>query len=280
MNLIILFCTSLVPKGFPARLTGSIERRGQEQHDISNQPTTVNRELAPFRDDVRPPVEMPRLYDPVTNAARTKKAFRLVIPSSQEFDEVLRGFQVNWLDFCDAPPVSYVFAISNSYLQGKWEEYRKTLHHHHQDSRKYYHGTKLACNITASQTFCTNLFCGICGISCSGLDSQYIGINLRSLQFGTGFYLSPDSSYCHKYTEGVDMYRAMLLCDVLPGKEYIESTKGRSLHGPPPGYDSIYGSSGKGSTLDYSEAVVYKSQAVLPRYIIVYQKDGIDRITI
>ena len=60
--------------------------------------------------------------------------------------------------------------------------------------------------------------------------------------FGYGMYLAPNCSKCHEYTQGAFEYRAMLVCDVAPGKKiviapptddtYKEMTK------PPQGYDS------------------------------------------
>ena len=48
------------------------------------------------------------------------------------------------------------------------------------------------------------------------------------------------------------------------------------LKGPPQGYDCVFGK--VGSSLNYAEIVVYNPDAVLPRYIIVYQKDGVNKI--
>ena len=40
------------------------------------------------------------------------------------------------------------------------------------------------------------------------------------------------------------------------------------MTGPPSGYDSVYGHVGE--DLNYPELVVYKPEAVMPRYIIIY----------
>ena len=146
----------------------------------------------------------------------------------------------------------------------------------HQECEEHYHGTTLVCDIATSQTLCNNESCGICGISHTGLDPQYIGKNIIYRRFGYGFYLAPNSSKCHDYTVGARSYRAMLLCAVLPGRKFLTQRDDVSLSGPPHGYDSIYGQAGV--DLNFPEIVVSNPQAVLPQYIIVYQKDGIRRI--
>ena len=68
----------------------------------------------------------------------------------------------------------------------------------------------------------------------------------------------------------------MILCDVCPGNKYKLKTYNECLKRPPSGYDSVYRE--PEVKLKYDEIVVYNPDAVLPRYIQVYQKDGIYRI--
>ena len=61
----------------------------------------------------------------------------------------------------------------------------------------------------------------------------------------------------------------MLLCDVLPGRKYVVQT---NMLSAPTGYDSVYYCGNvAGRNLDYPELIVYKPEAILPRYIIVYR---------
>ena len=144
-----------------------------------------------------------------------------------------------------------------------------------QTVEEHYHGTKLTCDLTQSSSSapCNDEECGICGISTSGLDRRCIRKNINFQRFGHGFYLAPNSSKCHDYTQGANGYRAMLLCNVCPGKKYPLKTNNVDLKGPPPGYDCVYGQ--VGGRLNYPEIVVYNPDAVVARYIIVYQKDGV-----
>ena len=148
-----------------------------------------------------------------------------------------------------------------------------------QDQRfeEHYHGTTLKCNIMATNKLCNDGNCGICGISNTGLDREMIQTNITFQRFGHGFYLAPNSSKCHDYTQGASQgaygCRAMLLCDVCPGRKYLLKTNSEQLTGPPRGFDSVYGQAG--GKLNYPEIVVYNPDAVMPRYIIVYRKDGV-----
>ena len=135
----------------------------------------------------------------------------------------------------------------------------------------YYHGTKLCCNLISTNLPCTATDCGICGISNHGFDPAKI--RRSSFQrFGPGFYLAPKSSKCHDYTVGAHSYRALLLCSVHPGNKYELTRTNSSLSGPPQGYHSIFGKTGV--NLNYNEIVLSDADAILPKFIILYQKDG------
>ena len=60
-------------------------------------------------------------------------------------------------------------------------------------------------------------------------------------------------------------------------KKYTKTRPDENLLNPPSGYDSIHGKSGSGSVLNYDEIVIYNPDAILPRYIILYQKDGTNK---
>ena len=175
-----------------------------------------------------------------------------------------------------APAVHRIISVKNASLERQWRAYQQSLRD--QTVEEHYHGTSLSCNISSSLSPCSDGNCGICGISCAGLDPRCIGKNINFQRFGKGFYLAPHSSKCHDYTEGVHAYgyRAMLLCDVCPGRKYRLETNSQHRTGPPPGCDSVYGQ--VGSKLNYPEIVVYRPEAVMPRFIIIYQKDGTNHL--
>lgn len=137
-----------------------------------------------------------------------------------------------------------------------------------QTVEEHYHGTNLTCNIATSQDLCNDKNCGICGISRNGFDLQCVRKNIKFQRFGRGFYLAPNSSKCHDYTRKYCSCRAMLLCHVCPGNKYYLKENNVTLRSPPNGFDSVYGETGR--KLNYEEIVLYNPDAILPRYIIVY----------
>ena len=155
--------------------------------------------------------------------------------------------------------------ITNSTLRRNWNAY---IDFKIKSVEEHYHST-----IMATNKLCSNGNCGVCGISSTGLDPKMIQTNITFQRFGHGFYLAPNSSKCHDYTQGANGCQAMLLCDVCPGRKYQLITNSQQLKGPPPGFDSVYGQVGR--KLNYPEIVFYNSDAVMPHYIIVYRKDGI-----
>ena len=200
---------------------------------------------------------------------------RVTASGSEEFTVVSGKFQRAWVKG-SCPPVSFIFVINNRQLQQRWSAHQQKLSV--QTVEEHYHGTVLLCDITTSNTMCNDKDCGICGISRTGFDQRYISKNIDFQRFGHGFYVAPNSSKCHDYTQGAHGYRAMLLCDVCPGRKYVKKRNDEKLQGPPPGYDSVHGQGGSDSVLNYDEVVVYNPDSVLPRYVIVYQLNGTKKI--
>ena len=189
--------------------------------------------------------------------------------TGEEFYRAAGKFTSAWQK--GAPPqVHHIFSVENRSLEIKWSTYRRGLSS--QIIEEHFHGTSLSCDISTSRSPCRDGNCGVCGISCSGLDPNCIRKNIDFQRFGHGFYVAPHSSKCHDYTQGINGYRAMLLCDVCPGNKHRLETNSQHFTGPPRGYDSVYGQ--VGSKLNYPELVVYNPEAVLPRLIFIYQKDG------
>ena len=200
------------------------------------------------------------------------------LASYSEFDRIKRKFKQDWDEKKgSAPDVKAVFVITNETLRTKWTTYKQSLPFMYQGVEEHYHGTKLLCDITNNEDACCSLNCSTCRIVTSGFSSHRIGTNISRFQrFGHGFYLAPNSSKCHEYTEGAYDFRALILCDVCPGKKCEMTTNNTKLTGPPPGYDSIHGK--KGQYLNYEEVVLPRADAILPKYIIVYKKEGTHKL--
>ena len=152
---------------------------------------------------------------------------------SYEFSRVTEKFTKAWYQQKGCcPAVNFVFKVTNDTLEQKWMTYKSTVRE--KDIKELYHGTKLACKITITWKLCNIVDCGICGISCSGLDPQCISRE-GFQRFGPGFYLAPkiNSSKCHDYTHSYNGFKAILLCDVLPGRKFVVQTNRQHLQSPP-----------------------------------------------
>eukprot|EP00731_Ephydatia_muelleri_P002207 Em0001g2207a len=203
---------------------------------------------------------------------------RVLEADSSECQVITSKFYNDWVKgIC--PKVDFILNIfCPGVLTEMWEDRRASLAKKHSPTavEQHYHGTIISCDIITSEDLCQCSDCGICGICRNGFQKSRIGSNITFKRFGHGFYLAPHSSKCHDYTQGIHTHRAMLLCDVLPGKKHVVQTNQTHLVAPPQGYDSVYGQ--PGSALNYPEIVIYDEASILPRYVIVYQKDGIMKI--
>lgn len=200
----------------------------------------------------------------------------LELPSkSAEYDNVLKHFDKQWVKNRPPPsPILGIMKINNDQVKATFQTYKDSI-----SSKRewHFHGTSLHCNLLTTKTPCSNSKCGVCGIARRGFDLKTIGSNIPHLQrFGQGFYLAPNSSKCHDYTQGHATYRAMILCDVAPGNKHIVKNNQEKLKRPPSGCHSVYGS--HGSALNYDEIVLYNSHAICPQYVIFYTRDNIGKI--
>ena len=204
-----------------------------------------------------------------------------ILPSSD--DSVVQNFLSTWTKNPQSGPrrgdIKGVFSIQNDVVESNFRRYVQELDYHIVDW--FYHGTVLRCDILQTRSLCDDYNCSVCGISQGGFDSSKIHSHVKYQRFGHAFYLAVNSSKCHEYSEGYNGVRALLYCQVATGNRYYARTDEPNRRAPPPGYDSTYGQRGthKGGigSLNYDEVAIYgKSEAILPKYIIVYQNNGIN----
>ena len=197
------------------------------------------------------------------------------VVGSQELTTIINKFTKKWApQKGKCPRVSFVFSITNTKLRSTWDTYKSTLPD--QTVEEYFHGTRLECDLTNTNSLCNNEHCGICGIANIGFDRRCIQKNINFQRFGHGFYLAPNSSKCHDYTQGKHGYRAMILFDVCPGGKHQLQKDDIKLTAPPTGCHSVYGKAGL--SLNYDELVIYNPDGALPRHIVIYQRDGEHKI--
>ena len=178
--------------------------------------------------------------------------------TSEQYTSIVSKFRNDWVAAKGpCPSVDHIFEVFCKYLQKHFKRCSDALARsgHATSVEQHYHGTFIKCDLISSKSLCSHNECGICGISKNGFQKSRIGSNITFMRFGQGFYLAPNSSKCHDYTQGTHTHRAMLLCDVLPGKKHVVQTNQTHLIAPPPGYDSVYGQ--PGGSLNYPEIVIY-----------------------
>ena len=190
-------------------------------------------------------------------------------------------FKSTWVKNPPPPEPEAIYAICNKLLFESFTKHVERLRDKQSDATTSYnfHGTKIECNLLETNVACSNRGCGVCGISQKGFDKDLIGTNIpRFKRFGNGFYLAPNSSKCHDYTQGTEEVglRAQLLCLVASGTKFKTRSNHTQLHTPPQHCDSVSGE--PGGVLNYEETVVYESGAISPQFVIVYRRDGVQKI--
>ena len=195
--------------------------------------------------------------------------------SSREFKDVKGRFVKKWCKKKGKCPTDLtILAVVNPAVQDAFTAYRQTLPRGNTGTEMYFHGTRLNCDqLRDYHTLCSERGCGICGIARNGFLSRHISDRFQ--RFGRAFYLAPNSSKSNDYCSNPYnvQYRAMFLCEVAPGNKYCLRHNMTSLQKPPDGCHSVYGKSKflflKGD-LNYDEIVIFNSEAICPRYILLY----------
>ena len=169
--------------------------------------------------------------------------------------------------------MSSVFEIINPKVKATFLAYRETLPSKYSRVNTYFHGTSLCCfSLEELKTLCDINSCGICGIARNGF--VYNKIRRDKFQrFGQAFYLAPNSSKANDYSSKPRNvpYKAMLLCEVAYGKKHTVYSTMKHLKCPPKGCHSVYGKSSENGDLNYNEIVIFKAEAIHPRFIILYR---------
>ena len=199
----------------------------------------------------------------------------LLVPGSKEHSTATSLFMSSWTK--KSPPLQScfkaVFRIDSVRIEKRYAEYKRRLRGG-ANEQQLFHGAPLKCNITTTQALCSNSSCSVCGVSRVGFKCSKIATHVQFQRVGRAFYFAPNSSKCHEYTEGANGCRALLLCDVAQGQVYMAKSDMTSLTSPPSGYDSVSASPAHHHGMNYPEVAVYCEEAVMPRYIIVYQHEG------
>ncbi|KAF8708876.1 hypothetical protein AX14_013554 [Amanita brunnescens Koide BX004] len=112
------------------------------------------------------------------------------------------------------------------------------------------------------------LFCKLCRVV-----TNTVRRKLRKFN-GFGFYLSQTPSLADKLTKIKGKTRALVLVKAVVGKAYLTRKRTRFRFLTPRGYDSVLQISAKAKVKrqGYGQYVVYRRQAALPAYVVVYDR--------
>jgi hypothetical protein len=103
-----------------------------------------------------------------------------------------------------------------------------------------------------------------------GFTVDLAGTNIAYARFGKGIYFGDHSSKAHGYaSENSIGKRAMLLCEVATGVEYVLSESATEFKLPKK-FHSVRGI--PGMHLNFPESVVYTNEAALPMFAIIYKE--------
>ncbi|TFY59972.1 hypothetical protein EVJ58_g5432 [Rhodofomes roseus] len=100
-----------------------------------------------------------------------------------------------------------------------------------------------------------------------------VGQHHKFSRFGKRIYTTGTSSKANDYVveQGGSPYKAMLLSEVVAGKEARKTANDLMLSKPPDECDCVLGVPGTQSVLNYDEVVVYRDDAIRPSFLVIYQ---------
>ncbi len=180
---------------------------------------------------------------------------------------VTKRFKKSWKGH--PPEIVTIFKINDIDLKRQWKNYGIMLPQKIETCEEYYHGALLLCDIAGDKKLCNEENCGICITLRDSFNDQSCKRHQSSTKFDENFILDLCSSSSDKHTkENKYGCRAVLLCDVLPGRKYNIQTH-ITTDRIPDGYDSI--SAITEDDLQSPIIIVPNYEAILPRFIIVYK---------
>jgi hypothetical protein len=134
-----------------------------------------------------------------------------------------------------------VFEIETPAVHRKFKKYVSSFYINDANITDVFHGTRVNCDLCATQSFCSDTGCAICSICRNGFDVGLAATAISFTRFGKGVYFAPHSSKSHDYTRGAPgtEVRMMLLCQVAKGKSHNTTSDLTSLTSPPSGLQAV-----------------------------------------
>lgn len=222
----------------------------------------------------------------------TEPLLTLLKPETDEFAKVTKQFQSKWDEKKgDKPTVISIIDIvmSRKFIEQfqlyQQEVIKKRPKYKFQGynnwdgpgnlARRFHSSAHLKCTLGLNDNnkLCAIEGCSVCSILRTGFLLSKCKSAVEFSRFGNGMYLTSWSSKSNDYnTVNEAVYggkiRGTFLVHTILGEPYRTKKNEKSLTEPPKNYDSVVGVIGK--ALNYDECVIYRENAVLPAYWIVY----------
>lgn len=226
----------------------------------------------------------------------------MLTKSHPKYAGVKGQFVGAWRHSTVPPTVVRIFQVRNSQsVHSRYIGYRDELEMRHGFTRssamgkgnevRRFHGTASdpACSfgIDVRSPPCVRPTCAVCRICSDSFDVRFAGSGSggqrMALRYGKGLYFSSTSSKSNDYATGSEKamhgqaHRLMFLSKVAQGAPHICDEEVMSdeaiedmVHDQ--GKDSVVGRTiAQGGALNHDELVVYKNEAAVPSYLIVYK---------
>ncbi|KAH9830118.1 ADP-ribosylation [Rhodofomes roseus] len=213
-----------------------------------------------------------------TSTVSSQYALRL--PSSRNLNEARKSLRL-WRHPTRVPTVLRIWKIHClKRVDDKFTQYQRAITSKRNvargNTRLLWHGTIRACRIGDNSSMgnvCNRPSCSVCGIIRTSFSIARVGQHHKFSQFGKGIYTTGTSSKANDYVveQGGSPYKAMLLSEVVAGKEARKTANDLMLSKPPDECDCVLGVPGTQSVLNYDEVVVYRDDAIRPSFLVIYQ---------
>lgn len=245
---------------------------------------------------LHPPSPVPAPRPPSTTTTTTTTC-SILSPSDAKYTDIQGQFNSKWLHTNKGKRtiVAIVRIHMPAAIQQAFDAYQNSLKHIKIPTKKKhttgagntrlrFHGTRQTCLLGLKGTqLCHDSKCSVCCIARTSWKLSFTTSTSSTSRFGEGLYFTATSSKADDYSDmalkkqGIvsnllnSGYKSMFVAKVVCGKVHKASNDMPHLKAAPQGCHSVCGDKQNTTTLNYDEIVVYKEEAAIPRYIIIYK---------
>ncbi|KAI1938690.1 hypothetical protein LOZ58_004425 [Ophidiomyces ophidiicola] len=241
--------------------------------------------------DSDPSIRMRRFLDSAQYFDNFKPELTKVSKDDDLYHDVAWRFLDGW-NALKLPSVLSIYQLTGNLLAiNRYNKYRLSLEREGEfrfqglslaNEKLLFRGVPRYCPLgePGVTTPCAHPDCKLCEAICEGFGpdlelKQTTGFH--GARLGLGLYTTAESSKADKYAKNKDtsIYdKAILLCKVAIGEPFRTTEDMPMLTSPPLGFDSVHAVPGRSSSFSSDERVVYTEEAIVPAFLIIYNKSG------